>query len=91
MQCRVIKHFKTLVTVRPAKRIHPRLARMFAAECHLSVGRGLMLWLLTGVYLLDFFCYGAGIQFYVILSPYLCLISFLYLGLYVLVDDAWIS
>ena len=43
----------------------------------------------TGVYLLDFFCY--GILFYVLLSPYLCLISFLYLDLYVLGDDAWIS
>ena len=43
----------------------------------------------TGVYLLDFFC--AGIQFYVLLSPFLCFISFLYLDLYVLRDDAWIS
>ena len=42
-----------------------------------------------GVYLLDFFC--SGIQFYVPLSPYLCFISFLYLDLYVLGDDAWIS
>ena len=31
------------------------------------------------------------IRFYVLLSPYLCFISFLYLDLYVLVDDAWIS
>ena len=47
--------------------------------------RGLMPWLFVGptwVYLLDFFC--SGIQFYVLLSPYLCLISFLYLYLYVL-------
>ena len=36
----------------------------------------------TGVYLLDFFC--SSIQFYVLLSPYLCFISFLYLGLCVL-------
>ena len=43
----------------------------------------------TGVYLLDFFC--SGIQFYVLLSPYPCFISFLYLDLYVLGDDAWIS
>ena len=43
---------------------------------------------LTEVYLLDFFCY--GIQFYLLLSPYLCFISFLYLDLYVL-DDALIS
>ena len=44
---------------------------------------------LTGVCLLDFFC--SGIQFYALLSPYLCFISFLYLALYVLGDDAWIS
>ena len=34
------------------------------------------------VYLLDFFC--SGIQFYLLLSPYLCFISLLYLDLYVL-------
>ena len=45
----------------------------------------------TGVYVLDFFC--NGIWFYVLLSPYLCFISFLYLDIYmyVLGDDAWIS
>ena len=43
----------------------------------------------TRVYPLDFFC--SGIQLYVLLSPYLCFISFLYLDLYVLGDDAWIS
>ena len=43
----------------------------------------------TVAYLLDFFC--SGIQFYLLLSPYLCFISFLYLDLYVLGDDAWIS
>ena len=46
-----------------------------------------MLWLFvgpSGVYLLDFFCY--GIQFYL-----LCFISLLYLDLYVLGDDALIS
>ena len=51
-----------------------------------------MLWLLscpTGVYLLDFF--GSGIQFYVLLSPYLCFISILYLDLYVFGDDVLIS
>ena len=51
-----------------------------------------MLWLFVGpagVYLLDFFC--SGIQFYLLLSPYLCFISFLYLDLYVLGDDALIS
>ena len=53
---------------------------------------GLMLWLFvrpTGVYLLDFVC--SGIQFYLLLSPYLCFISLLYLDLYVLGDDALIS
>ena len=51
-----------------------------------------MLWLFvgsTGVYLLDFFYY--GIQFYLLLSPYLCFISLLYLDLYVMGDDALIS
>ena len=43
----------------------------------------------TGVYLLDFFC--SDIQLYVLLCPYLCFISFLYLDLYVLGDDPWIS
>ena len=33
----------------------------------------------TGVYLFDFFC--SSIQFYLLLSPYLCFISFLYLDL----------
>ena len=42
-----------------------------------------MLWL--GVYLLDFFC--SGIQFYLLLS----IISFLFLDLYVLGDNALIS
>ena len=44
-----------------------------------------MLWLFvgpSGVYLLDFFC--SVIQFYLLLSPYLCFISLLYLDLYVL-------
>ena len=56
------------------------------------LGRGLMLWLFvgpTGVYLLDFFC--SGIQFNLLLSPYPCFISLLYLDLYVLGDDALIS
>ena len=43
----------------------------------------------TRVYLLDFF--RSGIQFNVLLSPYICFISFSYLNLYVLGDDAWIS
>ena len=41
------------------------------------------------VYLLDFFC--SDIQIYLLPSPYLCLISLLYLDLYVLGDDALIS
>ena len=48
-----------------------------------------MLWLFVGptrVYLLDFFC--SGIQFYLLLSPYLCFISLLYLDLYVLGVDS---
>ena len=41
------------------------------------------------VYLFDFFCY--SIQLYVLLSPYFCFISFLYLDLFVLGDESWIS
>ena len=41
------------------------------------------------VYLLDFFCY--GIQLCLLLSPYICFISFLYLNSFVLGDDALIS
>ena len=41
------------------------------------------------IYLLDFIC--SSIQFYVLLSPCLCFVSFLYLDLYVLGDDAWIN
>ena len=51
-----------------------------------------MLWLFVrpmGVYMLDFFYF--SIQFYLLLSPYLCFISLLYLDLYVLGDDALIS
>ena len=53
-----------------------------------------MFWLFVGpteVYLLDFFC--SSIHFYLLLSPYLSFISFLYLDLYlyVLGDDALIS
>ena len=50
-----------------------------------------MIWLFVGpseVYLLNFFC--SDIQFYLLLSPYLCFVSFLYLDLYVLGDDALI-
>ena len=43
----------------------------------------------TGFYQLDFVC--VGIQFYVLLSRHLCFMSFLYLDLYLLGDDAWIS
>ena len=51
-----------------------------------------MLWLFVGstrVYLLDFFC--SGIQFNLLLRPYLCFIPCLYLDLYVLEGDALIS
>ena len=51
-----------------------------------------MLWLFvgpTGVYLLDFFA--PVFSFYLLLSPFLCIISLLYLDLYVLGDDALIS
>ena len=51
-----------------------------------------MLWLFvgpTGVYLLDFFT--PEFSFILLLSPYLCFISLLYLDLYVLGDDALIS
>ena len=43
----------------------------------------------TGVDLLDFFC--SNIQFYLLMSPYLCFISYLHLDLFVLGDDALIS
>ena len=51
-----------------------------------------MLWLFvwpTVIYLLDFFC--SGIQFYLLLSPYFCFVSLLYLDLYVIGDDTLIS
>ena len=38
---------------------------------------------------MSMFC--SGIQFYLLLSPYLCLIYLLYLDLFVLGDDALIS
>ena len=43
----------------------------------------------TGIYQLDFIC--SSNQFYVLLSPDLCFISFLYPDLYVLGDDVWTS
>ena len=49
-----------------------------------------MLWLfvgLNGVYLLDFIA--PVVQFYLVLSPYDCFISFLYIDLYFPGDDAW--
>ena len=39
--------------------------------------------------MLDFFY--SGMQLYVLLSPYLCFISFLYIDLYVQADDTTIS
>ena len=50
---------------------------------------GMFIKRMNRVYLLDLFC--SGIQLYVLLSPYLCFISFLYLDLYVPGDDVWIS
>ena len=55
---------------------------IFYKVCWLFVGP-------SGVYMLDFFC--SGIQFNLLLSPYLCFISLLYLDLYVFGDDALIS
>ena len=52
-----------------------------------------MLWLLSGQWGLHVpvgFIY-SGIQFYLLLCSYLCFISFLYLDLYVLGDDALIA
>ena len=43
----------------------------------------------TRVYLLDFFC--SDIQFYLLLSQFLCFISLLFLDLYVIGGDAMIS
>ena len=43
----------------------------------------------TRVYLLNFFY--SGMQLHVLFSPYLGLISFLYIDLYVLGDDTLIS
>ena len=34
--------------------------------------------------------FGSGFQLYVLLSPYLCFITFLCLDIYVLENDAWI-
>ena len=51
-----------------------------------------MLWLFvrpTGFYLLDFFCLGT--QFYLLLSPCLCFVSLLCLGLCILEDDALVG
>ena len=43
----------------------------------------------TRVYLVD--CFYFGMKLYVLLSPFLCFISFLYLDLYVQGDDSLIS
>ena len=47
-----------------------------------------MLWLLSGPPRFNLLC--SSILFYVLLSTYLCFISFLYLVLYFLGDNAWI-
>ena len=62
---------------------------MFAMCGQDTEGRFPVVEAFTGVYLLDFFC--PGIQFNLLLSPYPCFISLLYLDLYVLGDDALIS
>ena len=43
----------------------------------------------TGVCLFNFFCF--CVQFYLLLGPYLCFVSLLYLDLYVLGDGALVS
>ena len=51
-----------------------------------------MFWLLSGPPgLTCLIAFDPEVQFYVLLSPYLFFISFLYLDLYVLGDDALIS
>ena len=50
-----------------------------------------MLCLLSGPTGFCWISFCSSIQLYVQLSPYLCFISFLYLDLYVLGDDSWIS
>ena len=50
-----------------------------------------MLWLFVGPVDLPVGLYCSGIQFYLMLSPYLFFISLFYLDLYVLGDDALIS
>ena len=55
-------------------------------------GRGLMLWLLSSPLGFAYWiCFCCGIQFYVLLSHYLCFFSFLYLDIYVFGDDALIK
>ena len=50
-----------------------------------------MLMLFVGPFMVDLFDFScSSIQFYLLLRPYPCFISFLYLDLYVL-DDALIS
>ena len=72
------------------KYIYERICKMQLINKDLSIDEMVGLFIgPTGVYLLDFFC--SGIQFYLLLSPYLCFISLLYLALYVLGDDALIS
>ena len=51
-----------------------------------------MLWQLSGSPVFTFWIsFAPRNQFYVLLSPCICFISFLYLDLYILGDDAWIS
>ena len=46
-----------------------------------------MIWLLSGPPGLPVGFFALVIQFYLLLSPYLCFISFLYLDIYVLGDE----
>ena len=50
-----------------------------------------MLWLFVGpTRVTCWISFALVVQFYLLLSPYICFISFLYLDLYVLGDDALI-
>ena len=50
-----------------------------------------MLWLLSGPPGFNCWIFCSGIQFNILLSPYLYFIPLLYIDLYALGDDAWIS
>ena len=58
-------------------------------NCQLTKKKVALIHSVAWVYLFDFFC--SGIQFYLLLSSYLCFMHWLYLDVYVLGDDALIS